>query len=98
ADAAYFDAYIIARDIQNNPDQLVGLFSDNPLNVSPISWSIKRGNHDLLVFLNTVLEYMETNGTWKQYEAPYKDELGGYFHMKRTYEAAGGPATQAQIQ
>src|SRR5690606_17908164 len=24
ADAAYFDAYIIARDIQNNPDQLVG--------------------------------------------------------------------------
>ncbi|HVH74247.1 MAG TPA: transporter substrate-binding domain-containing protein [Stellaceae bacterium] len=98
ADAAYWDAFVSARDVASHPDQLASLFGNDPLNVSPIAWAIRHHEPELLSFLNTMLEYMDTNGTWLQYEAPYKSELGGYFHVKRTYFAAGGPASQAQIK
>lgn len=98
ADAAYWDAFVSARDVASHPDQLASLFGNDPLNVSPIAWAIRHHEPELLSFLNTMLEYMDTNGTWLESEAPYKSELGGYFHVKRTYFAAGGPASQAQIK
>ncbi len=83
ADAAYWDAFISARDVQEHPEQLTSL-----------SWAIKRKEPELLAFLNTMLEYMETNGTWIEFERPYRAELGGYFHVKREYVPAGGPSAE----
>lgn len=94
ADANYWDAFVAARDVQAHPNELIDLFATDPLNVQPISWAIKRKEPDLLVFLNTLLDYMDTNGTWLEYEAKYKDELGGYFHIKRNYFSIAG---QTQI-
>lgn len=94
ADANYWDAFVSARDVQAHPNELVDLFSADPLNVQPIGWAIKRKEPDLLVFLNTVIDYMETNGTWLEHEAKYKEELGGYFHVKRNYFSIAG---QSQI-
>lgn len=98
ADASYWDAFVSARDVESHPEQLADLFGTDPLNVSPISWAIKHHEPELLAFLNTMLEYMKTNGTWREFEAPYKKDLGGYFHLKRDYYPAGGPAAQAQIK
>lgn len=90
ADASYNDAFVIAGDIHAHPAETANLFETNPIDVSPISWAIKRKEPDLLVFLNTMLEYMETNGTWLQYEETYKDQLGGYYHVKRNYFSVAG--------
>ena len=98
ADAAYWDAFVSARDVETHPDQLADLFGTDPLDTSPISWALKHHEPELLTFLNTLLEYMDTNGTWTKYEEPYKKDLGGYFHIKRTYYPAGGPASQAIIK
>lgn len=89
ADASYWDAFISAKDVRNNPGKLIDLFAENPIDASPISWAIARKRPELLQFLNTVLEYMETNGTWLKYEEPYKDQLGGYYHRKRSYFSVG---------
>lgn len=94
ADAAYWDAFISARDVQEHPGQLNSLFGANPLDVSPLAWAIKHKEPELLTFLNTMLEYMETNGTWIEFEKPYRAELGGYFHLKREYVPAGGPSAE----
>jgi polar amino acid transport system substrate-binding protein len=94
ADAAYWDAFISARDVQEHPEQLTSLFGASPLDVSPLAWAIKHKEPELLAFLNTMLEYMETNGTWIEFERPYRDELGGYFHVKREYVPAGGPSAE----
>jgi ABC-type amino acid transport substrate-binding protein len=94
ADAAYWDAFVSARDVQSNPGKLSSLFGANPLDVSAIAWPIKHHEPDLLAFLNTMLEFMETNGTWLEFEKPYRSELGGYFHIKREYVPAGGPSAE----
>jgi polar amino acid transport system substrate-binding protein len=96
ADASYNDAFVIAADIHAHPAETSNLFETNPLDVSPISWAIKRKEPDLLVFLNTMLEYMETNGTWLQYEETYKDQLGGYYHAKRNYFSVAGETSIAK--
>ena len=98
ADASYWDSFVSARDVAKNPNELIDLFAENPLNVSPISWSIRQNQPNLLAFLNTVLQYMETNGTWRAFEIKYKSELGGYFHLKRAYEPSGGPPGKGQIR
>jgi polar amino acid transport system substrate-binding protein len=89
ADASYWDAFVSANDVKSNSGKLSSLFGANPLDVSPIAWAIKQKEPELLVFLNTMLTYMETTGTWEKYEEPYKKDLGGYFHVKRTYIPAG---------
>jgi polar amino acid transport system substrate-binding protein len=98
ADAAYWDAFVSAHDVETHPGKLSSLFGTDPLDVSPISLAIKHHEQDLLTFLNTMLTYMDTNGTWLKYEEPYKKDLGGYFHVKRTYFPAGGPAAQTVIK
>lgn len=94
ADAFQTDNFVIAGHVRANPGQLVDLFAANPIEVSPISWAIKRKQPDLLAFLNTVIEYMETNGTWLEFEEKYKADLGGYYHATRSYFSIAG---QTQI-
>jgi polar amino acid transport system substrate-binding protein len=93
-DANYTDSFIGAGDVRAHPNEIVDLFAENPLDVAPIAWAIKRKEPDLLVFLNTMLGYMETSGAWLDAEEKYKAELGGYFHLKRSYFSVAG---QTQI-
>ena len=94
ADANYFNSFVNAREVQAHPQELVDVFAENPLDVSPIAWAITHKEPDLLVFMNTMLEDMDANGTWLEYEAKYKDQLGGYFHLQRNYFSVAG---QTQI-
>jgi polar amino acid transport system substrate-binding protein len=90
AEAFYTDSFVIAGHVRANPGQLVDLFETRPLDVSPIAWAIKRKQPDLLDFLNTTLEYMDTNGAWLEFEQPYKKDLGGYYHADRNYFSVAG--------
>jgi polar amino acid transport system substrate-binding protein len=90
ADANYIDAFIAAGDVHAHQNELTNVFAENPIDVAPIAWAIKRKEPDLLVFLNTTLEYMETSGAWLEYENKVKDKLGGYFHLKRSYFSVAG--------
>lgn len=98
ADAAFIDAFIAAGDVANNPDQLHDLFGSDPINVLPISWAIKKGEPELLAFLNNLITFMDVNGVWRDLGQAYRDDIGGLFYAKRNYVPAGGPASQPMIK
>lgn len=98
SDAAFVDAFIAAGDVAANPDLLYDMFGSDPINVLPISWAIKKGQLELLAFLNTLITFMDINGVWRDMGEPYRDKIGGLFYAKRIYVPAGGPASQPMIK
>jgi polar amino acid transport system substrate-binding protein len=51
------------------------LFADQPYNVQPTAWTVRKGNEDLLRFLNAAIETILVNGKFEE--------------MARAYEASG---------
>jgi polar amino acid transport system substrate-binding protein len=47
------------------------LFGKNPYNVLPINWSVKRGNQDLVEFMNIAIDFLMTTGRWEKIAEPY---------------------------
>jgi len=70
ADAGVNDAWAARRFAQNQPG-VKDLFGDEPFNVSPMAWTVKKGNTDLLNFLNTSLEVMLTSGEMEKMAGNY---------------------------
>lgn len=70
ADVGINDAWSARRYAQNQP-AVKDLFGDEPFNVSPMAWTVKKGNTDLLNFLNTSLEIMLTNGQLEKMASEY---------------------------
>lgn len=70
ADVGINDAWSARRYAQNQP-AVKDLFGDEPFNVSPMAWTVKKGNIDLLNFLNTSLEVMLTNGELEKMASRY---------------------------
>ena len=66
---------------------MVDLFADKPFNVLPVSWAVAPGNPRLMSFLNTFLDYMETNGAWQKAAKPYG--VTGLFVPQRQYRPLG---------
>jgi polar amino acid transport system substrate-binding protein len=70
ADVGIEDASQARRYAAQQPG-VTDLFQDNPYNVLPIAWTVKRGNQDLLNFLNTSIEYMLFTGKWEKMSEKY---------------------------
>lgn len=70
ADAGINDAWAARRFAQNQPG-VKDLFGDEPFNVSAMAWSVRKGNTDLLNFLNTSLEVMLTSGQLEKMALEY---------------------------
>lgn len=83
ATIALDNAFSVGRFVKMHDDQMVDLFKDSPFNVLPVAWAIKPGNPRLLSFLNTMLDYMDTNGVWQAAAAKYKDT--GLYLLDRNY-------------
>lgn len=83
ATVAIDNAFSVGRFVKLHEDQMVNLFENNPFNVLPVSWAIAPGNPRLLSFLNTMLDYMETNGIWESTAAEYEDT--GLYLLDRNY-------------
>ena len=86
-DVALEDAFAIAKFVRTHPDDMVDLFADKPFNVLPVSWAVAPGNPRLMSFLNTFLDYMETNGAWQKAAKPYG--VTGLFVPQRQYRPLG---------
>jgi ABC-type amino acid transport substrate-binding protein len=92
ADAALEDAFKVAQVVAMHPDKLVDLYGNRPFNLLPIAYALKDGNQDLLQFINTGLEWMDSTGKWQELAIPYKENLGGVFYVRSTYVPFGGPS------
>jgi polar amino acid transport system substrate-binding protein len=84
ATIAMDNAFSVGRFVKMHEDRMVDLFKDNPFNVLPVAWAINPGNPRLLSFLNTMLDYMETNGIWQAVAADYEDT--GQYLLDRSYK------------
>ncbi len=60
-----------ARRFAAQQPSVVDLFANEPYNVLPICWSVKRGNQDLLNFLNVSIEFMLGTGRWEKMAEKY---------------------------
>jgi ABC-type amino acid transport substrate-binding protein len=70
ADMGTEDAFQARRFAAQQPGVDV-LFSEQPYNVLPICWSVKRGNGDLLNFMNVAIDFMLGTGRWERIAEKY---------------------------
>lgn len=76
ADVGIEDAWQAVRYSREHPE-VTNLFENNPYNVLPIAWSVKRGNDDLLKFMNTSIDWLLTNDRLQKIAEKY-GETGRY--------------------
>lgn len=93
-DVGIEDAWATKRYAAAHPE-VVDLFAERPYNVLPIAWAVRKGEYDLLTFMNTALDYMLINGGLDQLASKYGPS--GRFELRRSYEPVGlgGPAREA---
>jgi polar amino acid transport system substrate-binding protein len=74
ADVALGDAWFVANFAETHP-QVDDLFASNPYNITPAAWAVRYSELDLLVFINTALDVLDTNGVLatidKKYDAKW---------------------------
>ncbi len=88
-DVGVEDAWQAHRFAQAQPG-VVDLFAGQPYNVLPINWSVKRGNQDLVEFMNIAIDFLMTTGRWEKMAEPYGPS-GRYF-VKPTLSVFGPAA------
>lgn len=84
ADVGIEDAWATRRYAAKHPE-VVDLFGENPYNVMPIAWAVRKGDQDLLNYMNTAIDYLLINGKFEQFMASYGPS--GRYQLKLTYEA-----------
>lgn len=70
ADVGIEDAWQARRYASQQPG-VTDLFQASPYNLLPIGWSVKRGNQDLLNFMNTAIDFMLLTGRWERMSESY---------------------------
>jgi polar amino acid transport system substrate-binding protein len=70
ADIGIEDAWQARRFAAQQPS-VIDLFADEPYNVLPICWAVKRGNQDVLNFMNVAIEFMLGTGRWERIADKY---------------------------
>ena len=70
ADVGVEDATQAARYAAVHPE-VSDLFPGKPYNVLPISFSVKRGNQELVEFMNTSIEFLLSSGRWAKMAEAY---------------------------
>lgn len=68
ADVALGDAFVTAKFASQHPDKISDVFSKNPYNLTPVSWSVRYGDIDLLNFLNNSISVLSTQGKLQEFE------------------------------
>jgi polar amino acid transport system substrate-binding protein len=72
ADVGIEDAWQARRYSVEHPE-VTDLFAGRPYNVLPIAWSVKRGNTDLLNFMNTAIDWLMINDRFQKIATAYGD-------------------------
>jgi polar amino acid transport system substrate-binding protein len=91
ADIGIEDAWQARRYSAQQPN-VTDLFQNNPYNVLAIAWSVRRGNQDMLNFLNTSIDFLLNTGRWEKMAETYG--ATGRFQDKPNLAVFGPPITQ----
>ncbi|MBV9527839.1 ABC transporter substrate-binding protein [Sphingomonas sp.] len=86
ADVGIEDAWQAHRYAKEHPE-VTNLFEGHPYNVLPIAWSVKRGNEDLRLFMNTAIDWLMINDRFQKLASAY-GETGRYL-LKTEYVPLG---------
>jgi ABC-type amino acid transport substrate-binding protein len=70
ADVGIEDAYTINEFVHHQPGTK-NLFPDKPFNLTPVAWSVQRGNNELVSVINTGLQIMMYSGRYDALSVPY---------------------------
>ena len=65
ADIALGDSSQTLLFAQAHPEVL-DLFADNPIDLTPICWAVKKGDQDFLNFINSAIKLLHSTGTFKR--------------------------------
>ena len=68
ADVGIEDSYTINEFVHKHPTTK-NLFSDHPFNLTPVAWSVSRGNNELAAAINTGSQHPALFGTLRRYGA-----------------------------
>ncbi len=63
-----------------------------------VAVAVAQGNRQLLNFLNTLIDYMNINGKWRNASKAYAKDLGGFFVINPSYESLGGTGKTGMIR
>ncbi len=70
ADVGMADAWTI-KQFANEHSEVIDLFADNPIDLTPVGWAVRKNDQELLNFLNTSIEYMISSGRMREWEKKY---------------------------
>jgi ABC-type amino acid transport substrate-binding protein len=93
ADVGIEDSWQARRYSKEHPE-VTNLFANNPYDVLPIAWTVKRGNDDLLNMMNTAIDWLMINDRFQTIAAKY-GETGRYI-AKLDYTPLGTAAAPAK--
>jgi ABC-type amino acid transport substrate-binding protein len=82
ADIALGDAYVTTQFAKANP-QVKDLFADKPYNLTPVSWAVRKGDNEMLNFLNSSIDTLDIQGHLREYE---QKAGANWLHLKKTWE------------
>lgn len=71
ADAAIGASIDVGLFVKKQPGEVRSLFALRPFNVVGFGWAVRKGDHDLVNFLNVAIDYIQSTGLEKQWEAEY---------------------------
>ena len=83
ADVALGDAYVTSQFTSKNAKQVKDLFANNPYNLTPVSWAVKRGEDELLNFVNNCLESLDSQGKLLEWE---EKSGANWLHLKKVWQ------------
>jgi ABC-type amino acid transport substrate-binding protein len=82
ADIALGDAYVTSQFAKANP-QVKDLFANTPYNLTPVSWAVRKGDDEMLNFLNSSLESLDYQGRLREWE---QKAGANWLHIKKVWE------------
>ena len=83
ADVALGDAYVTSQFVKANSKQVKDLFAESPYNLTPVSWAVRRGDDELLNFLNSSLDAFDYQGRLLEWE---RKAGANWLHTKKLWE------------
>ena len=83
ADVALGDAYVTSQFTSKNVKRVKDLFANNPYNLTPVSWAVKRGEDELLNFIDNSLESLDFQGKLLEWE---KQSDANWLHLEKVWQ------------
>jgi polar amino acid transport system substrate-binding protein len=83
ADVALGDAYATSQFVKVHATQVKDLFAQSPYNLTPVSWAVRRGDDELLNFLNNSLNAFDYQGYLLNWE---RKAGANWLHPKKIWE------------